>query len=262
MKEPYFSIGKLAKFMGISVRTLQYYDTQGLLSPSAYSEGGRRLYTQEDVFLLHQILSFKYLGFSLEDIKQHILPANNAMQIEQVLQQQSMIIKQEIAQWEKALQILEDLQKEVINIDHVDLNKYAQIIELLRMDNKNYWMWKNFDEHLSSHIVMRFAGNQDAAIALSQTYQELLEQMETFMNQRLPVNDPQVLDSAKKWWAMVLEFTGGDQTILAQLIQQNQQKKGWEPKMAEKQAKIDTYLGKALEQYFITLQEEPHECSD
>ena len=61
--------GQIAKIMGVTVRTIQYYDTKKLLTPSAVSEGGRRLYTHRDLIKLHQILSLKSLGFSLEDIK-------------------------------------------------------------------------------------------------------------------------------------------------------------------------------------------------
>ena len=58
----FMTVGEIAKKMGVTVRTLQYYDKEGLLSPSAESEGGRRLYTDRDLIMLHQILSLKSLG--------------------------------------------------------------------------------------------------------------------------------------------------------------------------------------------------------
>ena len=58
----YMTVGEVAKKMNVSVRTLQYYDKEGLLVPSAESEGGRRLYTDQDMIQLHQILSLKHLG--------------------------------------------------------------------------------------------------------------------------------------------------------------------------------------------------------
>lgn len=65
----FMTIGELAKKMGTTVRTLQYYDKEGLLTPTGESEGGRRLYTHKDMIQLHQIQSLKSLGFSLKDIK-------------------------------------------------------------------------------------------------------------------------------------------------------------------------------------------------
>jgi len=64
-----FTVGETAKKMDVTVRTLQYYDKMNLLKPSEMSEGGRRLYTQKDMVKLHQVLSLKYLGFSLDEIK-------------------------------------------------------------------------------------------------------------------------------------------------------------------------------------------------
>ena len=61
----FMTVGQVAKKMGVTVRALQYYDKEGLLSPSAESEGGRRLYTDKDLVKLHQIISLKSLGFSL-----------------------------------------------------------------------------------------------------------------------------------------------------------------------------------------------------
>ena len=65
----FLTVGEVAKKMNVTVRTLQHYDREGLLPPSSVSEGGRRLYTDRDIVKLHQILSLKHLGFSLDDIQ-------------------------------------------------------------------------------------------------------------------------------------------------------------------------------------------------
>ena len=56
MQEQQWTVGQLAHKMGVTVRTLQYYDREGLLKPSAFSTGGRRRYSDKDVVRLHQIL--------------------------------------------------------------------------------------------------------------------------------------------------------------------------------------------------------------
>ena len=58
----YMTVGEIAKKMDVTVRTLQHYDREGLLSPSITSEGGRRLYTDKDIVKLHQILVRPYNG--------------------------------------------------------------------------------------------------------------------------------------------------------------------------------------------------------
>lgn len=65
-------VNKAAKLAGVSVRTLHYYDKIGLLKPNSVGENGYRLYSEDDFIRLQQILFFKELDFSLEEIK-HIL---------------------------------------------------------------------------------------------------------------------------------------------------------------------------------------------
>ncbi|WP_127582084.1 MerR family transcriptional regulator [Paenibacillus koleovorans] len=65
----YWKVGDLAKLTGLTVRTLRFYDQIGLFSPSGQTESGHRLYNELDLSRLHQILSLKELGLSLEEIK-------------------------------------------------------------------------------------------------------------------------------------------------------------------------------------------------
>ena len=92
----YMTVGELAKKMGTTVRTLQYYDKEGLLSPSSESEGGRRLYTDKDMVKLHQILTLKSLGFSLDDIKNRLISLESPEAIAGVLTEQAAAIREKI----------------------------------------------------------------------------------------------------------------------------------------------------------------------
>ena len=85
----FMTVGEIAKKIGVTVRTLQYYDKEGLLSPSAESEGGRRLYTDKDLVTLHQITSLKSLGFSLDDIKQHLISLETPAAVANALTEQA-----------------------------------------------------------------------------------------------------------------------------------------------------------------------------
>jgi DNA-binding transcriptional MerR regulator len=65
----YWKVGDLAKLTGLTVRTLRFYDQIGLLSPSAATESGHRLYDDEDLSRLYRIVSLKELGLSLDEVK-------------------------------------------------------------------------------------------------------------------------------------------------------------------------------------------------
>ncbi len=104
----YMTVGEVAKRMNTTVRTLQYYDKEGLLSPSGQSEGGRRLYTDKDVVQLHQILSLKYLGFSLDDIKNRLVSLETPDQVAAALGEQAELIREKIATLTEVLHSLEE----------------------------------------------------------------------------------------------------------------------------------------------------------
>ena len=64
-----YSVQKLAKLAGVSVRTLHHYDRLGLLKPSVRTEAKYRLYGEKELLLLQQILFYKELDFPLGEIK-------------------------------------------------------------------------------------------------------------------------------------------------------------------------------------------------
>ncbi len=63
-----YTVGELAKMAGVSARTLRYYDQAGLLAPSAVTEAGYRLYGDEAISALAEILFFRELDFSIDEI--------------------------------------------------------------------------------------------------------------------------------------------------------------------------------------------------
>ena len=96
-----YTIGKLSKNTGVTVRTLDYYDEIGLMKPSSKTEGGHRLYSEDDVLRLERILALKYMGFSLEQIKDIL--ENSPSTWQESIQQQFELIRRE----EERLQMLE-----------------------------------------------------------------------------------------------------------------------------------------------------------
>ena len=63
-----YTTGEIAKLCGVTVRTVQYYDSRNILAPSALSEGGRRLYSEEDLKRLQMICFLREAGLSINSI--------------------------------------------------------------------------------------------------------------------------------------------------------------------------------------------------
>lgn len=246
--ENLMTVGVLASKMNVTVRTLQYYDKQGLLKPSSQSEGGRRLYTDKDMIKLNQILSLKFLGFSLEDIKIRLIPIDTPKEVDKALKNQASIIKDKISYLQEALTAIESLREEIHQMNSIDWKKYSDIISLLKSKNENYWVVKYFDTD-SFHKIKTSFTHEDSEKIIS-TWHELCDHIIQLKSQNeLPTGSKAQL-VAKDWWDMVNRFTGGDITMLKDLVNFNKDKENWNTDWKEKQTLIDDFLEQALFKYF------------
>lgn len=242
--EGYMTVGQVAKKMGITVRTLQYYDKEGLFSPTAESEGGRRLYTDKDLIKLHQILSLKSLGFSLSDIKQKLIPLENPNDVAKMISLQAEDVEQKISKLTKSLEEIKKLKEEVLQMQTVDFKKYADIIVNLQLENEYYFLIKYFDEDILDHIRDKF--DAQSGRAFIEKFMSLSEKIMDLKNREVPQDSDESQILAEEFWNMVVEFTGGNMEMLPKLMEVGTSGEKWQ----ETQAVVNEYIGPALEIYF------------
>lgn len=108
-----YTTGELAKLCNVSVRTVQYYDNRNILNPSELSEGGRRLYSDEDLKKMRVICFLKNLGFSLNAIGKLFSEKDPGSVITLLIEQQSAVLCEEIGEIQEKLKLLEELQQHV-----------------------------------------------------------------------------------------------------------------------------------------------------
>lgn len=246
----YMTVGKVAKKMGVTVRTLQYYDREGLFSPSAESEGGRRLYTDKDLIMLHQIISLKSLGFSLEDIKQHLTSLETPDDVANALTEQANGIRQKIEQLTASLTAIEQLKAEVLQMQTVDFKKYADIIVNLQMNNEYYWLIKKFDDDMLDYIRSKF--DKDSGLDFIDRFNSLSDEIIQLQKDNIPPDSEKCQQITEEYWNLIMEFTGGDMTMLPKLGEIgniDNATNEWE----EKQKLVNDYLEPALQIYLSRL---------
>ena len=254
--EGYMTVGKAAKKMGVTVRTLQYYDREGLLHPSAESEGGRRLYTDKDLVMLHQIISLKSLGFSLKDIKGRLNFLKTPAEVANALTEQADDIRQKIEQLQASLSEIEQLKVEVLQIQTVDFKKYADIIVNLQMKNDSYSLIKRFDDDTLDQIRSRF--DKKSGVDFMDRFNRLSDEIVRLQKEKVPAESEQCQQVVQEYWSLILEFTNGDMTMLPKLMEVGNidtATNAWE----EKQKIVNDYLGPALQVYFSRLGTNPFE---
>ena len=244
----YMTVGEVAKKMDVTVRTLQHYDKEGLLSPSATSGGGRRLYTDKDIVKLHQILSLKHLGFSLDDIRDRLIPLDTPAGVAQVLSEQAAVVREKIASLTESLSRIEALKVEVLEMQSVDFKKYADIIINLEMKNDFYFLIKHFDSETLDHIRSRF--DKESSITFLQKFLHIQDEAIRLQDAGVSAGSPEGLQLAKAYWDLILEFTGGDATMLPTLMQIGENDEVNQERR-QKQAKAKAFIEPALGAYFL-----------
>ncbi len=213
----YMTVGEVAKKMGTTVRTLQYYDKEGLLSPSAESEGGRRLYTDKDLVTLHQILSLKSLGFSLDDIKCRLISLETPTDVATALTEQADSIREKIEQLTDSLTAIEQLKTEVLQMRTVNFKKYADIIVNLQMKNGSYYLIKRFDDDMLDHIRNQF--DRESGLDFMDRFNCLSDEIVQLQKENVLPESEKCQQVVKEYWGLIMEFTNGDMSMLPKLME-------------------------------------------
>jgi DNA-binding transcriptional MerR regulator len=252
----YMTVGEVTKKVGTTVRTLQYYDKEGLLSPSAESEGGRRLYTDKDLVILHQILSLKSLGFSLNDIKQRLIPLETPTDVATALTKQADSIQEKIEQLTASLTAIEQLKTEVLQMRTVNFKKYADIIVNLQIKNDSYYLIKRFDDDMLDHIRNQF--DRESGLDFMDRFNRLSDEIVQLQKENVLPESEKCQQIVKEYWGLIMEFTNGDMSMLPKLMEIGNidtAANAWE----ERQKIVNDYLEPALQVYFSKLGVNPFE---
>lgn len=129
-----YTTGEIAKLCGISVRTVQYYDTRGLLTPSELSEGGRRLYSEDDCRKMKIICFLRDVGISINSIGELLTEDDPGSIISVLLEQQERLLQEEMRERQAKLDMLDGIKRELRNLEHFSVESIGDIA--YAMENK------------------------------------------------------------------------------------------------------------------------------
>ena len=140
---PQYTTGEMAKLCGITVRTVQFYDQRGILIPSALTEGGRRLYSEEDLKRMKIICFLRDTGLSLDTIGQLLKEEDPGSVIAVLLEQQEQVLRDEIAERRGKLDQLEELEKGIGDVSSFSIETIGDIATVMESKKKLNAMYRN-----------------------------------------------------------------------------------------------------------------------
>lgn len=129
-----YTTGEMAKLCGVSVRTVQYYDSRGIMAPSELTEGGRRLYSEEDLRRMKIICFLRDVGLSINSIGELLSEENPSGVISVLLEQQEQLLQKEVSERQEKLDRLSGIRRELKSVEHFSIESIGDIAYV--MENK------------------------------------------------------------------------------------------------------------------------------
>ena len=144
MKLPgYYSSGQFARMAQVSVRTIRFYDKQNILKPSYVTPSGARFYTDSDFVKLQQILLLKYLGFSLDDIKDMTIRDMDPHLLRNSLAMQKKLVADRIEQMQLVENAIDNTVSALDNNQQIDWSQMLHLIHLTGMEKSLKSQYEN-----------------------------------------------------------------------------------------------------------------------
>jgi DNA-binding transcriptional MerR regulator len=217
---------EFARIAGVTVRTLHHYDRIGLLKPSGYTTAGYRLYRKQDLVRLQQIVTLKFIGFSLKQIKE--LLNRNSFDLAAALTEQREIIAEKRHQLDLAIKAIEKAQDLLTQKHEPDWEAFKQIIEVINMQNNMDWTKKYYSKEAEQKIEERAATIPPEVIEQGQRdWATLIREVETAVSEGVDPKSERAASLAARWSELIRGFTGGNPEIQAGLNKMYSDQTNW-----------------------------------
>ena len=203
---PPWKVGELARRTGMSVRALHHYDEIGLLEPRLRTPSGHRLYGREDIERLQQIQSLRLMGLPLDEVRRLI--DGSVVSPRQLIDIHLARLREQIAMQSRLAERLRALANHLEGVDGASINDLCSIIEAMTT------MEKYFTNEQLQVLEERRTNISEAHMReVQDEWAEIIPKVRAAMEEKVDPTSPEILAIARRWKALVLEFTGGDPAI-------------------------------------------------
>jgi len=203
--QPVLHAQEFARKAGVTVRALHHYDRLGLLKPSGRSRAGYRLYSEHDMVRLQQIVTLKFIGMSLKQIRE-ILNRRD-FNLTEALRAQRFVLEQQRLQLSAAIAALACAEQVASASATPDTEPFREIIEVIAMHNETEWSKvheRYFTEEQRSDMQRRT--NPELAAEGTRKWMELIPQVEAAVKDGVDPASERARQLAKRWSELVNEF--------------------------------------------------------
>ena len=167
-----YTSGEFAEKAHVTLRTIRYYDKMNLLKPSMHTEAGARLYSDQDFAKLQQILLFKYLGFSLEEIREMTLASADPHFLNESLKIQKRLLQERQEELQSMILAVDRTSEALEQKHEIDWEQMVNLIHLTDMETELRTQYQN-----ATNINARIALHRDFSMNPEGWFPWLFRQM-------------------------------------------------------------------------------------
>jgi DNA-binding transcriptional MerR regulator len=210
-----YRVTEFARLTKVTVRALHYYDQIGLLAPSGRTPSRYRVYTDKDLFRLQQIVTLKFLGLSLDQIKKALSRPQST--VIRSMRLQAEAVEKEIERLKRAARALRETSRMAEAGGPLDWNKLIKVMEDIQMteDAKKTWA-----KHFSETQMKEFEEiGKKYTPEMMEDYQKKWGALinEVKANLKADPAGPVAQSLAKRWKSLLEEAYGGHPGLQKQI---------------------------------------------
>lgn len=131
-----YTTGEIARHCGVSVRTVQYYDTRNILAPSRLSEGGRRIYSEADLERMRIICFLREAGLPISSIARLFDEPHPEKVISILLEEQAQTLREELEAGQRRLEMVEGMQNALKGMARFSVESIGDIAKIMKKKNQ------------------------------------------------------------------------------------------------------------------------------
>ena len=139
----FYTSGEFAKKAHVTLRTIRYYDKKNLLVPSERTASGARRYTDADLAKLQQILLLKFLGFSLEEIKEMTLASADEQFLLESMRMQKRLLQERMQQMQEMTEAVDSTIDTILTEHRLDGSRLLDLIHMTAEENSLKSQYQN-----------------------------------------------------------------------------------------------------------------------
>lgn len=249
MKKERYYVSDISNISGLTKRTIQYYDNEGVLKPAGRDENNRRFYTDKELSILEQIIFYRNIGFSLKQIKEEINYNDRKESLLDILSKQEIYLYSQLEEIQGRIDAV-TTSKQLIEEGYTP--PWELLSKIMRDINKvDMSIWSNYPfSETQLTIFEDVFASQQLVFNFYNTFRKIAIKAVSYKGAGVPVNSSLAIELAEEWINMVEKVTKGKPEITNSFLQVDKNRERWNKGEKALLEEAEPYLEDILKSYY------------